>query len=288
METFKTDPSSPIFLLGTQRSGTTLLTRILSAHKDVFIQNELPLHTIFTKNVSREEIVKNIDKHFQIRYGEHIDSFLENSCKTAWGLKDPQLTEHLEALEQFIPESKFIIIVRDGRGVVNSYIENKWGLGTNAYTGALRWKTEVEQQVKFAEQNPKSCLIVRFEDLINDQHTQLLKICDHLEISFDQSMLDYHKDKMKYVTNKQNINTNKAPDAKLASKWKQSLTARQIDIINTYAGDALAKFGYIEQKSQRHLRATTIFFYRFHQLLIGEIQIQYQLARLKLKNRFKI
>merc|ERR1712137_288117 len=124
METVNTEPSSPIFLLGTQRSGTTLLTRILSAHKDIFIQNELPLHTIFTENASREEIVKNIDKHFQIRYDEHIGSFLENNCKIAWGLKDPQLTEHLEALEQFIPESKFIIIVRDGRGVVNSYIEN--------------------------------------------------------------------------------------------------------------------------------------------------------------------
>lgn len=287
METVNNEPSSPIFLLGTQRSGTTLLTRILSAHKDIFIQNELPLHTIFTRNANREEIIKNIEKHFQIRYGEHIDSFLESNCKVAWGLKDPQLTEHLEALEQFVPESKFIIIVRDGRGVVNSYIENKWGLGTNAYTGALRWKTEVEQQVKFAEKNPESCLIVRFEDLIKDQHTQLLKICDHLEVSFDQSMLDYHKEQMKYVPNKQNINTNKAPDAKLATKWKESLTARQIDIINTYAGEILTKFDYIQRKSQRDLRATTIALYKFHQFFLGEIQIQYQLAKMKFKNRFK-
>ena len=287
METVNKRVTSPIFLVGTQRSGTTLLTRILSAHKDVFIQNELPLQTIFTENVSREQIVENIDKHFQIRYNEHIDSFLEKSNKIAWGLKDPQLTEHLEALEQFIPESKFIIIVRDGRGVVNSYIENKWGLGTNAFTGALRWKKEVDLQVKFAEKHPKSCLIVRFEDLIEDQHTQLLKICDHLEINFDKSMLDYHKEKMKYVPNKQNINTNKAPDAELASKWKKKLTDKQIDIINTYAGDTLTKFRYIEQKSHLDLGALRIFLYKFHQLFLGEVQIQYQLARIRFKNRLK-
>ena len=112
METVKKEVNSPIFLVGTQRSGTTLLTRILSAHKDVFIQNELPLQTIFLENASREEIVENIDKHFQFRYNQNIDSFLENNSKIAWGLKDPQLTEHLDALEQFIPDSKFIIIVR--------------------------------------------------------------------------------------------------------------------------------------------------------------------------------
>lgn len=287
METVNTEPSSPIFLLGTQRSGTTLLTRILSAHKDIFIQNELPLHTIFTENASREGIVKNIDKHFQIRYGEHIDSFLENDCKTAWGLKDPQLTEHLEALEQFIPESKFIIIVRDGRGVVNSYIENKWGLGTNAYTGALRWKTEVEQQVKFAEAYPKSCLIIKFEDLIQNQENELRKICEHLAISFDENMLNYHKEKMIYAPNKQNINTNKAPSKALATQWQNKLSPKEINTVNAYAGKMLYKFGYIDARKNDNLSTFSRWYYQMHQIIVGELQIQYRLKMPIIKKLFK-
>ena len=40
-------PYPNIILLGTQRSGTTLLTRMLSAHSAIFIQNEISVEKIF-------------------------------------------------------------------------------------------------------------------------------------------------------------------------------------------------------------------------------------------------
>lgn len=278
---------SPIFLLGTQRSGTTLLTRILSAHKDIFIQNELPLQTIFTKQASRADIIYNIDKHFQFRYYASIEEYLKQGNKSVWGLKDPQLTEYIDTLEDFVPQSKFIIIIRDARGVVNSYIENKWGLGTNAFTGALRWKEEVEQQVAFSEKHPDSCLVIRFEDLIENLENQVRKVCKHLEIEYDAGMLDYHKEKMMYEPNKQNINTNKAPDKSLATQWGKKLSQNEVDIINAYAGDMLFKFGYIEAKKEGHLSELSKFFYKMHQAILGELQIQYRLKMPKLKKLFK-
>lgn len=279
--------SAPIFLLGTQRSGTTLLTRILSAHKDIFIQNELPLQTIFTEVASETEIINNIDKHFQLRYDADIEGYLKQNKKSNWGLKDPQLTEYLHVLEDFFPQSKFIIIIRDGRGVVNSYIENKWGLGTNVFTGALRWKEEVEQQIAFSEKHPDSCLVIRFEDLVEDQENQLRKICKYLAIEYDAGMLDYHKEKMMYAPNKQNINTNKAPNKELAMQWKTSLSQEEVDIIDAYAGELLYKFGYIDAIKEKNLSQLSKCFYKIHQAILGELQIQYRLKMPKLKKLFK-
>jgi len=48
---------APIFIMGTQRAGTTLLTRIMSAHPQMFVQNELDLPEIFGHQRSKAELI---------------------------------------------------------------------------------------------------------------------------------------------------------------------------------------------------------------------------------------
>lgn len=132
---------SPVFLIGTQRSGTTLLCRMLTAHPDVFVKNELPVRSVFTKDATREDIERNISHFVKKQYGDDIAGLLQRERKKIWGLKDPELTHYLDPLKQFLPEARFIVITRDPRAVVNSYIENKWGLAPTpiqALTGGVR------------------------------------------------------------------------------------------------------------------------------------------------------
>ena len=228
---YKPELNNPIFILGTQRSGTTLLTRILSTHPEIFIQNELPLDSIFEQDLDSFQIIKNIEAHFISRYKNNIADYLSKRGNKFWGLKDPQLTEHIGLLELFLPSSKFIIIVRDPRGVVNSYIDNKWGLGTNAYSGALRWDKEVKLQIDFCERFPENILLLKFEDLIDELDNTLRQICCHLKVKFEPEMLLYHKKKFEFTANVQNQNTTKAPDAKLKDKWKATLSHNEINDI---------------------------------------------------------
>ena len=131
-----------LFILGTQRSGTTLLARVLSSHPDFFAQTEgVNIRKIFYSAKSIDDISANFNNQFiKIHNDVSINDFLKQKKIKNWGYKDPRLTEYLESLDLIINTSertcKFILIVRDARGVVNSYIDNKWGLGTNAYTGA--------------------------------------------------------------------------------------------------------------------------------------------------------
>lgn len=276
--------NSPVFILGTQRSGTTLLTRILSAHPEMYMQNELELPNIFTENVSKEEVVQNIKNEIHNTHGLSIDDMLNEKKIKIWGLKDPQLTEHIDVLKDFLPHSKFIIIVRDGRGVANSYIENKWGLGTNAYTGAARWKKEVNQQLAFMDNAPNNFLFIRFEDMVKDLKASMQNMCAFLDIEFDEAMLSYNNEKSYYDVKPENINTFKKPDIKLAEKWAHKLSKHQIDVIENQAGTLLSQLNYSLIGKKIKIGFLERLFYKLHQAFIGEIQLQYKWRKFRVKD----
>ena len=270
------DMHSPIFLIGTQRSGTTLLGRMLSAHSAVFIKNELPVRLVFEPGAGRDRIQANIDRFVRERFGQGINELLAAEGKSVWGLKDPELTRYLDALEQFLPEARFIVITRDPRAVVNSYMENKWGLGTNAYTGALRWKQEVSRQLSFEAALPGYVLRVRYEDLVLDQETHLRRICRFLELPFEAEMMGYYQSKSFVSKNRENKNTFKAPDAALTTKWRRKLTPHQIWVFDSVVRPLLGETGYDDESDPYCPPPWLVFWYRLHQRVLGEIQIQYQ------------
>ena len=74
-------PYPNIILLGTQRSGTTLLTRMLSAHSAIFIQNEISVEKIFFGQPSTNEINARCNEQIELRHGLSISQLLENENK---------------------------------------------------------------------------------------------------------------------------------------------------------------------------------------------------------------
>lgn len=277
----------PVFILGTQRSGTTLLTRALSAHPKIFIQNELELPNVFDGKTAPADIIDNIKKEVTDEHKIDIEQYItDDSC--IWGLKDPQLTEHIKVLKNFLPHSKFIIIVRDARGVTNSYMENKWGLGTNAYTGALRWNHEVNQQLAFMETAPDNFLLIRYEDMIADLEAIMHKVCTHLEISFDEQMMSYNNSASYYTINRENIHTFKKPDPKLAEKWMKKLSKHQINVVEHITHPLLTRLNYSLIGTKISISFLEKLYYTIHQAIIGEIQIQYRWRKFRFKEKLKM
>lgn len=276
-----------VFILGTQRAGTTLLTRILSAHSDLFIQNEISVEQVFKGNGTVQTILNAMNQQIAKRHKLSISELLRLQEKSFWGVKDPELTQHLSKLEQFSDATKFLIIIRDGRAVVNSYMENKWGLGTNVYTGAKRWKNEVEEQTKFAQKHPQQTLIIRFEDLVNDMEITLKKVCNHLDLPFDEEMLTYNQKKAQFKENPSNINTNKTPNMEYAKSWEKKLSSRQTGLINYVAQDTLNKYAYPMLVASVKPSFLEQVYYALHQRILGEIQLQWQWRKARMKAKKK-
>ena len=274
----------PLLVLGTQRCGSTLLTRILSAHPAVFVQNELPLQSLFTSKSgveSAELIVNRMLTMIARRQDVSTSGFLANNA--VWGLKDPQLTEYLDDLERFPQETRFIVLIRDPRAVVNSYIDNKWGLGTNAFTGAERWVREVQAQLAFAQSRPGQCLVLRYEDLLSEFPDCVARLCEFLGVPPSDEMIRFFEQDSRIAINRQNINTMRDVDPAIAEKWRKSLTPAQVALIESVAHEQMVALGYALSGPVVAPGSLTKSWLRLHQKVVGELQLQYQLKRAALR-----
>tara|TARA_B100001964_G_C14132033_1_gene553365 strand:+ start:204 stop:1079 length:876 start_codon:yes stop_codon:yes gene_type:complete len=275
-----------LIILGTQRSGTTLLTRILSSHNDLFLQNEISVESVFISE-NLEDILDNIDKQIQKRHGQTINNLLTAKKKAQWGLKDPEFTYHLGSLRLFTDKTKFIHLVRDGRGVVNSYINNKWGLGTTAYTGALRWNREVSLIESFLSESKNDSLTIRFEDLVSSPEKTLKRICEFLDLDYKEELLLFYKENPNYKINASNKNTNSALSSAFADQWRDSFSESEVEAIEFVGQRNLEKFGYNLTTNCKRPSWIKRFASCIHQAVVGEMQIQYQLKRIKFKRMLK-
>ena len=263
-------------MLGTQRSGTTLLCRMLSAHPDLFIQNELNVRKIFSGGKDKHEMLEAISQLVVEEHGRSLDEILEGENKKLWGLKDPELTYHIDSLEHFLPESKFVVIVRDARAVVNSYMDNKWGLGTNAYTGAQRWNKEVNMQIVFLDNHPEKVHLVRYEDLVSNQEFELKRLCGFLDIAFSSEMVSYGRKPTYYHETRENKKTFGDLNPEMMVKWKGDLSKKEVGIVDSVCRETLNKLNYPISENNYLPNNLEILYFNWHQKIIGELQIQYR------------
>ena len=275
----------PLFILGTQRSGSTLLTRILSSHPRVFVQNELPLPRIFDGAGGAAELRDRVLQSICQRLGTAPGAFLQHN--DIWGLKDPQLTEYLPSLRDLPPDTRFILLVRDPRAVVNSYMENRWGLGTNAFTGAQRWVREVNAQLDFMAEREDTVLLLRYEDLVSNVEGSISGLCAFLGLEPHDSMRSFFRSDPAYRTNRQNENTNRDIDQRLAERWRMSLTHREVGLIEAVASREMERLGYRREAEPVVPSTPTRLWYLGHQAFVGELQLQYQLRKAALRRRLK-
>ena len=258
---------SPLFIAGTQRSGTTLLHQIISASSQVWSQNEIyPLHhpmfaTPSEKHdrqfasamreffgVSLDLNDKRLKPEQKLRiFDEAMTAKAIESDKQRWCLKDPQNTYYLQQYANAFPSAKFLILIRDPRAVCRSYLDPRgWTVGrpTNWIVAAERWKNEVDMQLDFANENPDQVHLVKYESLVTDLSTTLTEACAASEMELETSMLNYHQRKPAVILHDGNENITRPPDASKVNNWKNQLPGSAIATIEAITRPLMQQLGY--------------------------------------------
>ena len=116
----------PILILGSPRSGTTMLGNLIAKHPDVAYWEEP--RTIWSqgKNAWNENdrlVADDLTPALARRIDERFHRFLVASERSRFAEKTPSNTLRLPFIRGLYPDARIIHVVRDGRAVVASMME---------------------------------------------------------------------------------------------------------------------------------------------------------------------
>ena len=239
----------PIFVLGTTRSGTTLLSLILGHHSEIIYVGELQWVFDFSGADDPEcmdEYYAWLDKNrfFQVHrpntdrsltFPDLARSFLHHMTECVAD-SEPFLTaslhRHFRRTLELWPDAKVLHLVRDGRDVAASWMRLGWH--GNTWSAAREWVALLDEwhALKTNLKNDQF-FELRLEDLIDRPEDLVKDICRFLGVTYQPSMLKYHK------------RTTYAPITKSRSqRWRQDLSVYEVRIFEAIAGSQLDKYAY--------------------------------------------
>ena len=96
----------------------------------------------------------------------------------------------MERIDRILPEAYFIHLIRDGRDVSLSLMAKKDDPPRPARQ-ARHWKSRVNK-TRDQGTRVRHYIEVRYEDLITDTEPALRRICEFIELDFDEAMLEYY------------------------------------------------------------------------------------------------
>ena len=274
----------PFFIVGSARSGTTLLRVMLNAHPAVAVPPEswfitqlwtgrdevelepllqrLAAHQSFRKWDLPIEAVRNeLPETAMACYADVIAAafraYARTHGKSSWGDKTPRYVESIDLLDRIFPEARFVHLIRDGRNVALSYADVPFGPKTVAKAAAL-WGRRVSAGMEAGRKlGPDRYLEVRYEELVTDPEAVARVLCDFLGIGYDPSMLEYSEKARDAVLPKAaryNPHVTERPIAATRS-WKDDMPPAQVEVFEAIAGDVLEQAGYERAYPQPSLRA---------------------------------
>ncbi len=220
-----------VFIVGCPRSGTTLLQSLLAANSQIasfpeskFFYNLIslpenksrrytlglvtpklrPMLDSFFDEIQRPEMKKQLPKLplislYTQRFLTILDTITQEQGKKIWLEKTPEHLHYIKYIEKFVPQSKIIHIVRNGDDVVASLYEviqnypETWGWFINkGLDGCIqRWIDDIE--ITRNHLHKPNHMLVRYEELVENTESILVKICDFLNVEYQAKMLENYK-----------------------------------------------------------------------------------------------
>ena len=301
-----------IFVIGAPRSGTTWLHNMIADHDAVFSLNGsntflqkyiLPLENEYSRekfNFANRGFTRGLPSklnqtEFQLLLSDFIRRFYKiiPKDKEFYVEKATDITSEIHRIKKYIPNSKFIHIIRDGRNQTLSEVKLRRKYGTpfgvkGIYEGAVRWKKQVEEARKNASAFSFDVLEVKYEDLFNNTELHLGRIFKHIGIACDAHILNMICSKYNYnvnpVSNPMSSLVN--PDGKPVQVYEDEMSLSDRALFEYLTGNLLKSLGYTD----KHLlnNKALFAFTKFIKIPCYFLKLFISKQQVKIKRRLKL
>jgi hypothetical protein len=154
------------------------------------------------------------------------------------GSKDPVRLKHF--YESGLWDIRVIFLVRDGRGVANSYMNH---VGVNMEFAANEWLHKCKEMDRLRRLIPKSKLLfLKYEDLCRETDEMLNALLVFAGLDADQFQADFGKNTHHILGNAMRLRS--SGEIKLDEKWRKMLSEDDLAIFNSIGGAMNSSLGY--------------------------------------------
>lgn len=261
--------SAPVFVIGSQRSGTSFLYRLIQKYLKIGfgrdnglfvrkmkmldyygdLKNDANLRRLLTDILNEPDVKRRfpgleidvdafISQMDERTYPELVRRFYAEWAylkgANRWGGKTPDYSIYTAELLELFPDAKFVHIIRDGRDVALSLFRLDWG-AKSPIVAAKHWKERVEAACNFGRTLDNSqYLEIRYEHLVQFPEELFENLIHFLDWEDDRyKIIDQFNRGIVGKVRRDNFN-----------KWKTQMSRRHIRAFEQVAGDLLKRLGY--------------------------------------------
>ena len=262
---------APIFVVGMNGSGTTMLLDHLDSHPQLFgfpletkilphYLTGLPRYADLSDDHQFLALFREIAKAFPFLavngglpvpipetwqflprtpaaiFDYMMAYFAAREAKTRWCEKSPMHVQYISIISTAFPDAQFIHVIRDGRDCAASF-HRRWGY--TPQSTIYRWKRSVrEGRSQGTVLGSDRYLEVFYEHLTADPSSQLNDVCNFLGIDFVKATLLARRDgsRVRGLSEIEMVEN--------SGKYKVYFTGRQLRVLERIAGATLASLGY--------------------------------------------
>lgn len=273
----------PIFMIGTQRSGSNMLRLMLNQLPDIaaphpphILHRMMPLVPAYG-DLQRERnfmtLVDDVCRLVELNpvpwegvtldrklvaaacrersliavFGAVYQALADSQGASTWLCKSMQNTLFLPEIEAYFPDAKYIYLYRDGRDVAVSFRKAVVG-EKHFYHIAKEWAETQRLALKHRERVPPERFIsVSYENLTAQPEPLMRRLCAFLDAPYDRSMLDFYAtDEAKRAADSSTLWSNvvKPVIANNTRKFIREASKEDVSVFESVAGDVLDALGY--------------------------------------------